>query len=147
MDLEGLKPIEVPVKFQGKRYLLKEASEGAQLEHRDGTLRAAKPNMETGKPTTMEGVGLVNAKFLASCLFEVTEGGQVPVTVEVVLAWPTKVVKMLRDKLREITGLREEEDEVSIDKQIEALKKNKADLAKLRESAKNGRGAMTSASV
>lgn len=150
LDSEGLSPIEIGLTYQGKKYLLKEASEGATCEYQDEMLRITKPDMETGKPTSVEGMNKLDAGLVSRCLFEVNSSVEgmstlVPVTLEQVLSWPHRAVERIRNKIREISEIRV--DETSIDKQIKVLQDQKAALKQAEGAAKNGRSATAATSA
>jgi hypothetical protein len=139
LDLGGLAPVEVPFKWAGADYVLREPSEGASTEYEDEMLRITKPDPETHKPTNMSGMMRLDTILVSRCVFKKTESGIVPLTPESFLdptgPWTSRVVKKLRAKLKEISGAIG--DEITIDEQIELLKKQKEIIAKEKASAKN----------
>lgn len=147
LDLAGLKPIEVPFTLPwqpDKKYLLCEASEGASSEHQDEMLRITKPD-DNGKPTNMAGAVRLDAVFLSRCIFRLDGENRVPLTPEEVLLWNARLIKKLRDKLREISEINQ--DEKTLDAQIKNLEKQRDLIAKGKSAAKNGQSATMATSV
>src|SRR5690606_9047229 len=71
LDFDDLTPIELPVKYKGKNYVLREADEGAATQYRNLTIKAAR--MEDGKITGMDGVADAEPFLISLCLYEARE--------------------------------------------------------------------------
>jgi hypothetical protein len=139
LNFDSLDLIEVPVKIAGKAYVLREADEATASDYRSASIQGAR--LEDGEVVGLpENTGRVQAILVSQCLFPLNAMGtpekhHVPLTT--VKNWPSRIVRPLFDKAKEISELSEGEDT------IESLEKEKAKierrLAKLRRNAaKNG---------
>src|SRR5215475_1087381 len=115
--------IEVPVKIGTTHYVLREADENAARVFRNAAVRGAK--MNDGKVVGIDGVGDIQSLLLSLCLFEKLPTGEpknIPVLLQVVRSWPSRIVKPLFDKAKEISQLDEKPATVdSVKKQIADL--------------------------
>jgi hypothetical protein len=133
-DFEDLTPAAVPVKYRGKRYLLREADESACCQYRNAVIRSRKLDAD-GRLTHLDGLADAEPLLVSLCLFELAEGpgqpsAERPVPLAVVRSWPGRVVKPLFAWLHRASGLREEEEteEVLADR----LRETEGKLAALR---------------
>jgi hypothetical protein len=104
-DLSDLEPVELPFRFGGKSYLLREASEAAIIKWRSTLFHDAK--FVDGKPTNLEELAPMNSLLVSLCTFEAETGK--PVSVETVRAWSARLVSRLYETARNISGLDVEE--------------------------------------
>lgn len=123
---DSLEPIEVPFKFRGKSYVLREASEDVACRYRNAILRVSK--VEDGKFTAGDGFADTSAILVSGCLFEVTDGGEKSVPLPTVRAWPARVVKPLFQKAKEISDLDEKETPETLTEKILALQEQRSKL-------------------
>jgi len=98
--------IEIPITIGGEDYVLREASGDAGCKYRNALLACT--TLTDGKPSRIEGMADVEPLLVSLCLF--TQGGR-PVTVPKVRSWPSRVVKALFEKIKEISDLDEEEED------------------------------------
>ena len=125
-DTDDLTPRELPVKFRGLSYVLREASEDAVCRYRNKIMECTV--MQDGKAQRVQGMADVEPLLVSLCLFEEapldTMGafhppphrdgrlyppGLLPVPLEVVLSWPNRVVKKLFETAKRISDLEHEE--------------------------------------
>lgn len=129
-DFNDLSVREVPFKYNGKDYVMREASEAASVAYRNATLRAAK--MEDGKVRGMDGLADGEPILVAACVFERYQAGnetrERPVLLAEVNRWPARVVKPLYEKIKEISELEDKETVDSLQKRITALEARRREL-------------------
>jgi len=112
MDFGDITPIEVKVRIQGKNYVLREASEAVTCRYRNAQVRCAHVAPD-GKATKVEGPIADTEPLLVSlCLFEEDTGA--PVDQKVIMQWPSRVVRQLFDKVKEISDLDESAQSASV---------------------------------
>lgn len=136
INLDDLTPIEMPFAFEGKAYVLREASEGAHCQYRNHIAKVGKLDPATGRPTSYEGLFDVAALLVSLCLFE--KDGNKPVRLEAVKAWPKRVVERLYDQAKAVSDIDQPDTPEQVEKQIAALQER---LSQLRGEGveKNGR--------
>jgi len=105
LNFDDLTPIEIPVRIQGKNYVLREASGDAACRYRNAVLACAQLTPE-GKAVSVRNLADVEPLLVSLCLFD--EKGN-PVSVNQVRKWPARVVKALYEKAKEISDLDLEE--------------------------------------
>lgn len=145
-DSDGLSLTKIPVRYQGKDYLLVEALGDAVATWRNAQLRG----------TTMQQIGDSDTRTIALggmadsepllvhlCLFTPDKDGnlildkegnvvlQRRVSLHIVKNWPNRILSRLFEKAKEISGLDQTETAEALEKQIAALQSR---LAKLRKS-------------
>ena len=101
LNLDDVLPVEVPVQYGGKAYLLKEATGDASCRWRNAALKTAKLGPD-GKPVSLEGVADLDPLLVSLCLFE-PDGKPVPLPV--IRSWPARVQKRLYEKAKSISQL------------------------------------------
>ena len=117
---------EVPVKVNGKSYILREADAGQVASFRNKATSGAV--MENGKVVGMKGVGELNCYLVSLCLV-VDDEKRTPVSLETIKKWPSKVVEKLADEAARISELKDEEEtEETLSKKIEELNKALTEL-------------------
>ena len=135
-DFFDLSVREVPVGILGKRYLLREASEGAAARYRNAMLKATKLGPD-GKPISLDGMADAAPLLVSLCLFEVYEHQGVskdrPVLLSTVVSWPSRVVKPLFEKAKEISELDEDETEETLKAKVDLYQHRLEQLEKERE--------------
>lgn len=112
-DFEDLKPIEIPVRYRGQRYVLREASGGAVIAHDAARMRAIR--MDDGKMIGMgDGAAEADLIALSFCLCLADGEGQilytsgpkpVPRTVPLdeLRLWPDRVTDPLTKEMKKIS--------------------------------------------
>lgn len=117
--------VEVAVTIDGQQYVLKEASEGASIVYRDAHVKAARIKEVDGgtRESSFGNLADSDALLVSMCLFKVgagKDGGSLaPVDVRTVKSWPTRVVKQLYKKVREISDMQELDSEEALQKQVD----------------------------
>jgi hypothetical protein len=90
------------VKISGQEYVLHEASEEAAAAWRTASAECAEYDAD-GKVKRIRGIGRVQAVLVAACLTQESK----PVSAATVGKWPSRVVKPLFEKVKEISDLNE----------------------------------------
>ncbi len=141
-DARGLKPVRIPVKYDGQLYLLLELSESGKVQHQDHITSKLIIGNE-GKPVgTRGGIADADALLLSLCLCEtegLDESGQpalkrkkdnsvVMVDKKKILSWPSRLVDQLTDKAKQISGLTKKKTRAEITREIENLQKELEEL-------------------
>lgn len=139
-NFDDLTPLEIPVLFRDKKYKLYEATEDAARQYNNSQTKCTE--FSEGGVSGIKGPLADSRSLLLSlCLFNVNEQGDKgsPVPLKFILSWPARVVKPLFEKLKEISGIDEdEESEDSLKKEIEKLQVKLTNLQK--DSLGNGPG-------
>lgn len=139
-DYSDLTPIEIPVtNLNGKNYILREADgdTGAKFKSRSAQCM----RMTEGKVSGVNDIGSLEPYLLSLCMLQVsihTDGETKhlkSVSEATIRSWPSKVVKKLFNKAKEISELNEEETVESLEKVIKEATKKLKDLRG--ESVKN----------
>jgi len=123
-DFDSLETIEIPVKYKGGKYVLREATGNVAAAYRSGITGGAQLN-ENLKLTSLQGLGETEMDLLAGCLF--VEGGKL-VPRSVLGAWPDRVCQPLVVELKRISGLDNEETPEDLIDQRDKLDKKIKDL-------------------
>ena len=123
---DDLTPISIPVTLGAKSYVLKEATGDASTRYKNALMSSTKMGKD-GKPSHVEGLANVEPLLVSLCLFESYEvrGGELkerPVTESFIRGLPGKIQKKLFEKVKEISGLSEEDT-------LETLEKQQAELS------------------
>lgn len=120
-------PKEKEVTWKGKRYILREASEGAVTAFKNVVFRSTKLGPE-GKPQSVEGMAEAEPLLVAGCLFPVgmRDGKEVVSTQSLSLVqikeWPSRLTKRLLAWIRKYSEMIDEmETEEVLEKNIKEL--------------------------
>jgi hypothetical protein len=106
-DFSDLTPIAIPVVGpDGENYILKEATGRAAKIYNNARIEGVM--LEAGQPKTIKGIGGLEPLLVSLCLWADNDR---PVTQQFIEGWPSKVVKKLYNKAKEISDLDEEEKE------------------------------------
>jgi hypothetical protein len=147
LNFDDLSLIEVPVTIAGKKYVLREADEDTAAAYRNAAIAGAR--IEDGQLTEMpSNLAGVQSLLVSRCLFPCAESGSPsskPVPREVVGSWPSRIVKPLFERAKEISELDEDETLEGLVEQQAKLGKRIAKMRK--ESAKNAPSATMDGSV
>ena len=106
LDFNDMQTIEIPVKYADKSYILREATGAASAQYRNAMMDCTKLGAD-GKPTIIKGLANIEALLVSLCLRD-NDGKRVP--IDEVNSWPSRVVKVLYEKVQVISGLKEEEE-------------------------------------
>lgn len=133
LDFPDVTPHEEPVTYGTDKYVLREATEHAAVQYRDMVLRAVK--FTDGKMSSADGLSAVEPRLVSMCLFDLSGKN---VSLPVILTWKPSVVKILHDRIKEVSGLDEKETKDQLEKRLADTQKQLADMAEATESsAKN----------
>jgi hypothetical protein len=116
LDFSKLQTVELSVIGpDGDNYILREANGRAAKIFNNARISGV--TLEDGKPKSLSGIGDLEPLLVSLCLFGENDR---PLTVSFVEKWPSRVVKKLYNKAREISDLDEGEMENEL---VTALKK------------------------
>lgn len=101
MTFDEIDLISVPVTIKGEEYVLREATSDAAGKYHDAIIKSTR--MSDGKITGSDGLGGVEALLVSLCLFRRKDDSAVSLTE--VRRWPTRVVKPLFERVKEISEL------------------------------------------
>jgi len=124
--------IEIPVTIGERAYILREASGDAACKYRNALLSCTDLDPNTGKPVRITGMANVEPLLVSLCLFYEDTGASVPLGV--IKSWPSRILKSLFEKTKDISDLGEETDEEELEKAIKLVEDSKK---KKEETAKN----------
>lgn len=125
-----------PNKGGEKKCILCEATEAAHNAYKAVTVRAMRVSADvdgTERRASLEGGQEADATLVARCLFVVKDdGSEHPVTLDFVLGLPRRITLRLYKKIRDISGMDEDEETVeflthritSDQKKLERLKRD-----------------------
>lgn len=132
-EAADLTPKEIRgIKWKGRNYVLKEATEDAHIKFTNARIRAAR--MEDGKLTALAGGAEVEALLVSLCLFEIGErpdGSEVlkPVAEQTIRSqWPPRYIRKLFEEAKRISDI-DQPDKKTLDQRIADKEK---ELEKLR---------------
>lgn len=95
----------------GDKYVIVEASEEAAKRYKNTAMRATKFS-DKGKPSGVDGLADVEPLLVSMCLFKVgVDGARTPVPLATILKWPHRVVEPIYQKARELSGLKDQDEE------------------------------------
>lgn len=136
---DDLTPRSKPATIGGKRYILREASEGAAAKYRDA--------LQEGTRVSQEGEAFVGSNggadtlLLSLCLFELYdlrgEEKERSVVLSEVHRWPARIVRPMVDWIKEVSGMTQTATAEGIQKEIAKLQLKLKRLEK-DGSSKNG---------
>ena len=137
--------VEIPVTIGKDKYILREASGEAACQYRNKITACAR---QTGEDMIVDGpIADADPLLISHCLFKVNVVkeeevvSRAHVNINVVRAWPERVLKVLVAKIKEISPLDSDGDEdiTALEKEREALTKKIEAL----EAAKNSQSNTT----
>lgn len=108
-DFSDLSVIEIPVSIDGKQYFLREADGEAEAKFRNALMEGVEIGPE-GKPVRVRGSADAEPLLVHLCLWDKAypEGRRVP--LDRVKAWPSRVVRKLFNKAKEISEIQTTSD-------------------------------------
>ncbi len=119
--------VEIDVTIGAVKYILREASGKAACLYRNAMFSHTALGPE-GNPVSFKGMADIEPLLVSLCLFRAE--GNVPITIEAVREWPSRILTSLYDKAKEISNLAEDEDTTeSLIKEQKALDKRKKALS------------------
>jgi hypothetical protein len=125
MNFDNLQPQSLPFTWEGKAYLLKEATEADVVTYEDSRESCFQRD-ESGNVIRFVGsLASTELLLLGRCVFW-ADSGQL-VGEEIISKWPSRICRPLIQQLKDMSGLGPDTVEV-IDKQIERLQKRRKDL-------------------
>lgn len=125
-DLGSTDLLEVEYTIGGNDYVLVEASGAAAKAYKDACTSAAR--MVDGKVVGVKGLGLAEPTLVSQCLYEVRGDKRYKVTIETVLAWPSRIQERLFDDAQRISKLNKKKTKEQIDEAIADLQKERDEL-------------------
>lgn len=143
-EFKGIELIEVPFRFKGVEYMLREADEDAACKYRNKLTASAKWGPD-GKIISMGSNADVQPMLVSMCLFtkakvKLRDGQQVERDVNVdekeIRKWPTRIIRKIFEKIINISELAGDDTEESLQKEIDELTKR---LDKLKAEKEAGR--------
>lgn len=141
LQFDDLALIRLPVSIGSLKYVLREASGEVACEYRNAQLACTQIG-ENGKAVSIQGIADVELLLVSRCIFRLDGDREVPVSISEVATWPSRVVKILYEKAREISEM-DVMSEEDLGKQREQLDQR---IARMRTS-KNAPEATTDGSV
>jgi len=108
MAFDEIDLICVPVKIGGEQFVLREATADAAGKYHDAIIKSTR--MADGKITGSDGLGGVEPLLVSLCLFRKTGKEETAVSLTEVKRWPTRVVKPLFERIKEISELDAKDD-------------------------------------
>lgn len=120
---DSVEPITVDVSIAGESYSLREAGAGVVAKYKNSSMRAAK--FSDGKMSGIDGAASADPFLLSLCI---TKGGA-PVPLDVVLAWPERIVKPLVTWIKDNSAMGDQ-TLAQLDAEIEVLQRRADELRK-----------------
>lgn len=108
MTFDEIDLIAVPVKIGGEEFTLREATAEAAGKYHDAIIKSTR--MSDGKITGSDGLGGVEPLLVSLCLFRRKGKEEEAVSLTEVRRWPTRVVKPLFDRIKQISELDAKDD-------------------------------------
>ncbi len=138
-DFNDLTLIEIPVSVAGNNYVLREADEETAALYNNARIKGVpiKDSEVVGIP---EDIGGMQSLLVSRCLFPLDSEGKPhpnPVHRNTVMKWPSRIVKPLFIKVKEISDLDDKEDLKSLRKQQSTISKKIEKLENEEEEEKN----------
>ena len=139
-DFDDLSPQDYHFSFKKNRYVLREPSEAAAVAYTKGRMVGVEmvhnQDDEVRTLRSMQAVADVEPLLVSMCLF--TEGGD-PVSLATVKQWPSRVVRPLFEKAKEMGQLDDDPkaDMESLQKQVDKLQKRMEKLKNKGADVKN----------
>lgn len=119
--------VEIPVTIGPDKYILREASGKAACIYRNAMFGHTTLGPE-GNPVSFRGMADIEPLLVSLCLFKAE--GNIPMTIDKVREWPSRILTDLYNKAKEISNLAEDEDtDESLAKEQKALDKRKKAFA------------------
>lgn len=140
LDYDSLEPIEIPVFYKKKTYILREVSEGGYGDYQNAIFKSFRVN-EAGRPIPGEGMSESDTLLVSKCLYQADEQGHLRVSANgdpdprwlvglaVLKSWPRRVVKDLYQQVRTISGMDERRSPEEIKKELLKLQRDYDELA------------------
>jgi len=136
-------PIEIPVSIGDKPYVLCEADEATAVAYRNAQVRGASVDSK-GQMIQLGSVGGIEPLLVSRCLLQLvlkddgTEMKRLPVSEKVILKWPSRIVRPLFDKAKQISQLDEPVTLDGLYKQLAQIQERIAEMEAEEGPSKNG---------
>jgi len=122
MNFDDISLAEVQVNIGSKPYVLREAMEETACRYRNAILEGTEYGTD-GKLSKARKLADVEPMLVALCLFTKDDNGVLhSVPEKTIRGWPSKVVKRLFQKIKEISELDEQETVAALEKRLEEMK-------------------------
>jgi len=133
----SLELVEIPVKLNGADYVLREADEETAAMFNNARLAGIR--LEDGKMAGLPSdIASLQSLLVSRCLFTVSpDGSKSRVDRGIVKGWPSRVVKPLFERAKEISDLDETPTLAQLREQRDAIDKQIKDLETVGDPAKN----------
>ena len=106
----SLEEVTRPIRIDGKDYLIVEADSETAVSFRNIVL--SKVTMENKKISGLSGIASAEPYLVSQCLKRLDKDGKrLPVGITEINGWKSRVVKRVYEIAREISGLKEDEDD------------------------------------
>lgn len=127
---DSLLPREEHFDADGRRFILREATEDAAMKIRAVADRATRTSPDGKTVEVIDAAASAeNALYMVSlCLWEVTKDGEKQVTPDEMRHWPARVTKALAEKVIEMSELGERDTPESLDEKIARLREQREKL-------------------
>lgn len=109
-DFSAVEPIKIPVKIGTNEYLLQEASEDAAARYRNKLAQGMR--YSEGTLSRIDSIADADPLLLSCCLYSPADKACVP--LKIILQWPSRIVRPLVEKLKQISDLDTEEDPLKV---------------------------------
>jgi hypothetical protein len=161
LDLGDLAPMQIPVKIDGKKYVLREATADAVDRYRAAETQGAEVTQSSDGQMTVRKTGDTRGAdtlLVSLCLCQVngdgsirldTNGDPATVPLRTVKGWPDRYVRPLFDKIREISPSLKLETAADVQRRMAADRMKLASLQNghAEDAAKNEQSATTDTSA
>lgn len=144
-DFDDLEIRTIPVKYQRRKFILREADGGSVVAYRNKMTSAAKLTAD-GKMAEVKNIADAEPYLVSLCLFELNEVNrgeetkvrEVPVTLDFVRSLPNKMMAQLYKWIKDNSDMTtEEETEATLQKDLERIQGKLANLKKVEDERKN----------
>jgi len=125
LNFTDLTPITLPVTIGDQTYQLHEATGDVAAKYRNAIIEATKFGPD-GKPAGFRGLADTEMLLISLCLKQDNQ----PVPMATIRGLPSRIIKALFNKAREISDLEEAEDRQGLEKQLKDVQEK---LTKLDE--------------
>jgi len=129
MNFDDLAPQEFKFTHQRREYILREPTEAGVIAYRNTMTKGVKLDANTKPLGVPDNIHEADSLLLSYCVFEAA-GKQVQVSLEDLRSkWPSRVVKPLAKRAKEMGGLEEQVTVTSLSRQIGELQKKRNEIA------------------
>jgi hypothetical protein len=125
---------EVPVKIQGVDYILREADGEVSTIFQNAQIEGTTFN-SAGETLSVKGLANIQPILVSLCLYT-TDDIPIRVPINKVKSWPSRTVKLLFERAKEISLLNEQEETLeTLKEKLEKLKKTISEKEELEKNS------------